>query len=72
MIITNDLLTEMSLYVDEEDNIKMSNNTFFNLFCYNEYVKDTYNTNKISHFEEILKQKKFILIFQESLAFSFQ
>ena len=61
MIITNDLLTEMSLYVDEEDNIKMSNNTFFNLFCYNEYVKDTYNTNKISHFEEILKQNKFIL-----------
>jgi len=61
MVITNDLLSEMSLYVDEDDNIKMSNNTFFNLFCYNEYVKDTYNTNKLSHFEEILKQNKFIL-----------
>jgi hypothetical protein len=61
MVITNDLLTEMSLYVDEDDNIKMSNNTFFNLFCYNEYVKDTYNTNKLSHYEEILKQNKFIL-----------
>ena len=61
MIITNDLLTEMSLYIDEDDKMRMSNNTFFNLFCYNEYVKDIYNTNKLSHFEEILKENKFIL-----------
>ena len=61
MIIQNDILTEMSLYVDEDDNIKMSNNSFFNLFCYNEFVKDIYNTNKLAHYEEILKENKFIL-----------
>jgi len=61
MVITNDLLTEMSLYLDEDDEMKMSNNTFFNLFTYNEYVKDIYNTNKLAHFENILEQNKFIL-----------
>jgi hypothetical protein len=61
MTITNDLLTNMSLYVDEDDNMKMSNNTFFSLFCYNEYVCDIYNTNKIAHYEEILKFNKFVL-----------
>ena len=39
----------------------MSNNSFFNLFTYNEYVKDIYNTNKLAHFENILEQNEFIL-----------
>ena len=61
MIIQNDILTDMSMYIDEDDNIKMSNNGFFNLFCYNEYVKDTYNTNKLYHYENILLENKFVL-----------
>ena len=61
MIIQNDILTDMTMYIDEDDQIKMSNNSFFNLFCYNEYVKDTYNTNKLSHYENILIENKFIL-----------
>ena len=61
MIIQNDILTEMSLFVDEDDNIRMSNNSFFNMFCYNEYVKDIFNTNKLAHYENILKENEFIL-----------
>jgi len=39
----------------------MSQNSFFNLFCYNEYVKDIYETDKLSHYENILEENKFIL-----------
>ena len=61
MIIQNDILTNMALYIDETDTMKMSNNSFFNLFCYNEYVKDIYNTDKLTHYETILKDNEFIL-----------
>jgi len=54
MIIQNDILTNMALYIDETDTLKMSNNSFFfSLFCYNEYVKDIYNTDKLTHYETI-------------------
>ena len=61
MSIQHDILTEMSLYIDEDDNAIMSQNSFFNLFCYNEYVKDIYETDKLSHYENILSENKFIL-----------
>ena len=51
-------LNNMSLSV-EEDVIK--EDLFFNLFTYNEYVKDTYNTNKKAHYENILIENGFIL-----------
>ena len=57
MIIQNDLLTDMSLYLDEYDHIRISNNSFLKLFCYNEFVKDIYNTNKPAHYENILIDK---------------
>jgi hypothetical protein len=31
------------------------------LFCYNEFVKDIYNTNKLAHYENILRDNKFVL-----------
>ena len=31
------------------------------MFCYNEYVKDIYNTNKLAHYENILRDNKFVL-----------
>jgi hypothetical protein len=40
-------------YVDEYDQIQVVKNTFFNLYCYNEFVRDTYETNKVKHFELI-------------------
>ena len=48
-------------YVDEYDQIQVVKNTFFNLYCYNEYVKDVYETNKVKHFENILTQNGFSL-----------
>jgi hypothetical protein len=51
----------MNLYKDEYDHIRMSNNSIFKLFCYNEYVKDIYNTNKLAHHEYIFRDDKFVL-----------
>ena len=39
----------------------MVRNTFFNLYCYNEFIKDTYETNKVKHFELILSGNGFEL-----------
>ena len=36
-------------------------NTFFNLYCYNEFVRDIYETNKVKHFELILRDNGFDL-----------
>ena len=46
-------------YLDEEDRLQVVENTFFNLFCYNEYVKDLYDSNKLKHFELILEENGF-------------
>ena len=59
--ITDNELTNMCVTIDENDNEKVVENVFFNLFCYNEYVKDTYNTNKLLHFQELLKTNGFML-----------
>jgi hypothetical protein len=48
-------------YVDEFDQIQVVKNTLFNLHCYNEFVKDTYETNKVKHFEFILAGNVFEL-----------
>ena len=39
---------------DENDERKIIENTFFNLFVYNEYVDDILNTDKYLHFKDIL------------------
>ena len=49
------------LSVDQLDGIKISKNMFYKLFIYNEYVRDTYHTNILFHYENILKQNKFIV-----------
>ena len=46
-------------YIDENDELKFVHNTFFNLYCYNEFVKDVYASNKMKHFELILEQNGF-------------
>ena len=48
-------------YLDEDDNEQICENTFFDLFCYNEYVLDIYQTNKTSHYQSILRSNGFIL-----------
>jgi hypothetical protein len=48
-------LTNICLSIDENNNTKFNENTFFNLFIYNSYLTDVYKTNKEYHFKEILK-----------------
>ena len=54
-------------YIDEHDELQVVRNTFFNLYCYNEFVKDIYETNKVKHFELILTQNGFVLSSEGSL-----
>ena len=58
---TNDKLNNVCSYLDENNEIKIVESTFFNLFCYYEYVKDIYQINKLKHFQLILEANKFIL-----------
>mgnify|MGYP000329427290 CR=1 FL=1 len=46
-------------YLDVMDNLKFSENSFFNLYCFNEYVKDIYEQNKTEHLKDILYKNGF-------------
>ena len=54
-------LKTICTYINEDNEEDIVENSFFNLFCYQEYVKDIYNTNKIEHFKEILSSYGFKL-----------
>jgi len=55
--ITNMYMT--CSYLDVMDNLKFSENSFFNLYCFNEYVKDIYEQNKTEHLKNILYKNGF-------------
>lgn len=44
-----------------EDEETIIENAFFKMWCFNEYTNDCYNTNKISHFQNILIEEGFKL-----------
>lgn len=44
-----------------DDESKIIENSFFKLFCFNEYVSNIYDNNKESYFKMILEQKGFII-----------
>jgi hypothetical protein len=46
-------------YLDVMDNLKFSENSFFDLYCFNEYVKDIYEQNKTEHLKDILYKNGF-------------
>lgn len=48
-------------YVDEDDELKIIKNMFYNLYIYNEYVKDIYSTNKTEHYKLLLIDNGFNL-----------
>ena len=56
-----DKFNDACTYLNAEDNIVIVENTFYNIFVYNEYANDTYNTNKRAHFELILTEFGFKL-----------
>jgi hypothetical protein len=43
-----------SIYDEDEEKFKVIENSFFNLFCFTEYVNDSYQTNMTQHFENLL------------------
>ena len=58
-IITSKNVATTCTYLDEEDQVQVIQNTFFNLCCFNEYVRDLYESNKLRHFELILEEHGF-------------
>jgi len=46
-------------YLDVMDTLKFSENSFFNPYCFNEYVKDIYEQNKTEHLKNILYKNGF-------------
>ena len=46
---------------DKYEDAYINHNTYFNLFCFSEYINDSYNTNKKIHFQNILKNKGFLI-----------
>jgi len=58
-LVTSKTFATACTYLDEDDEFKVIENTFFNLFCYNEFVKDIYESNKLRHFQLILEENGF-------------
>ena len=58
---TSQEINEVCVYLDCDDSEAIVEKTFFELFVYNEYVSDLYQTNKTAHYENILKTNGFVL-----------
>ena len=62
-IKTSEQIMEVCQVLDEETtDININENTFFNLYCYNEYNADIFRTSRLYHFQNILKIAKFKLV----------
>ena len=66
LISINHKLNNVCKQFNEKEESYINENMFFDLFCYNEYILDIYNTNKKIHYENILKNKGFVLGFEGS------
>ena len=54
-------LVDVCTHIDEDDEMVVTENSFFKLYCYNEYVRDIYGTNKVKHYENLLAENRFKL-----------
>jgi hypothetical protein len=61
LIEINKNINNICKQFDEKEDTYINENMYFNLFCYNEYILDIYSTNKRLHYENILKDKGFII-----------
>jgi hypothetical protein len=61
LIEINNNINNICKQFNEKEDTYINENMYFNLFCFNEYILDIYNTNKRLHYENILKNKGFIL-----------
>jgi hypothetical protein len=62
----NEKLLNLSCSIHENDDITIISNTFFNLFCDGIYQQDTEQTNKLLHFESILRNQGFDISYEGS------
>ena len=60
-IATSQTFNTTCTYLDENDEVQVVKNTFFNLYCLNELTRDTYASNRVRHFELILLKNGFEL-----------
>ena len=60
--LNHNILKNVCLTLDEEDEFKFLENTFFKLYSYNEYINDIFNASKYYHFENIIKKEGFQLV----------
>ena len=56
---TNEQLLNICASINDDETYVFSENTFFNLFTMGIFEQDKQNTNKLLHFEEILKNEGF-------------
>jgi hypothetical protein len=61
LINSCDKIKKVCLNTNEDDEETIVENAFFKMWCFNEYTNDCYNTNKISHFQNILIEEGFKL-----------
>ena len=60
-ILQSEKLKDICEELDDEYNVVINEDKFFNMFTYNEYNADIFKTNRCVHFENILKIAKFKL-----------
>ena len=60
-LVTSKTFNTTCTYLDEFDQVQVVQNTFFNLYCLNEFTRDTFASNKLRHFELILEANGFQL-----------
>lgn len=52
-------IENMCKYIDVNGDVQMSKHTYFKLFCYNDYISDIFQTNRLKHFEQVLIDEGF-------------
>jgi hypothetical protein len=56
------IINSLCKHYTDEGEVIFEENTFFKLYCYEKWVKDTYKTNLKMHYENILRENEFIII----------
>jgi len=61
MVETNDKILRLSQSINKFDETEIVENTYFKLFCYNEFLADIFKTDFLQHFQNILVSNGFNL-----------
>ena len=61
MIETNDKILRLSQSINKFDETEIVENTYFKLFCYNDFLADIFKTDFLQHFQNILVNNGFTL-----------